>query len=533
MSARRRLVDYLLECGMNLRFLIYNMSGELDDMSHLFPNERLARLAAVLGEQGGEVSVCDRANLDDLVRFGPERLKNLGELAYSESNELYDQFVQQEAVNFAGRFDVVLLNLFHGSGFKFSADFARVLKSLDPAVRIYGVGQKVDWFKEAILQLPDNALDGLITGLGYNAARRLSRGEGLAGSPNTIMWDGERVSVNDKEDLNVDDFPDASYDPRIYETIGGKLPVRSITLSNQACPNYCSFCLRPDNYGRRNIRRTVGATLAEMEALFDAGITHFRVEDSTPPANALSRLAQALLDSKLRGKVKLSAFSRVDTNRDEDFYTLREAGVLSLFFGVEAMDDEMLEKLGKGFSTAQVLETVRSAHDAGIRTVGSFIYPMPGQTRAQADSNLEGIRALAPYLDSLLALPGGVYPPTDWGRNPEKYGIVLDEDFLRQATIYPIKSILPLKYWPQPPFSYELFGKPAESVTFADIVAAYDEFIAVVRNDLNIPAIPDYYFLIADLLGADHASATGRLVKLMVTRDYEGVREMFEPVIRR
>ncbi len=516
-----------------MRFLIYNMSGELDDMSHLFPNERLARLAAIIREEGNDVVVWDRANLDDLVRMGPGRLKNLGDLSYSESNPLHDEFVRQEAGAVAGRFDVLLLNLFHGSGFKFSADLSRVLKGLDPHVRIYGVGQKVDWFKEAILQLPDNALDGLITGLGYNAARRLARGEDLGGSPNTIVWDGEKVSVNDKEDINVDDYPDACYDPLVYETIGGKLPVRSITLSNQACPNYCSFCLRPDNYGRRNIRRDVKATLAEMEALFDAGIAHFRVEDSTPPANALSQLAQAILDSKLRGKVKLSAFSRVDTNRDEDFNTLKAAGVVSLFFGVEAMDDHMLERLGKGFSASQVLETVRSAHDAGIRTVGSFIYPMPGQTRAQADSNLEGIRKLAPHLDSLLALPGGVYPPTDWGRNPDKYGILLSDDFLRQATIYPIKSIQPLKYWPQPPFSYELFGRPARSVTFADIVGAYDEFIAVVRNDLNIPAIPDYYFLIADLLGADHASATGRLVQLMVTRNYEGVRELFESVIRR
>ena len=172
------------------------------------------------------------------------------------------------------------------------------------------------------------------------------------------------------------------------------------------------------------------------------------------------------------------------------------------------------------------------AHAAGIRTVGSFIYPMPGQTRVQADSNLEGIKALAPHLDSLLALPGGVYPPTDWGRNPEKYGIRLDDDFLRQATIYPIKSIQPLKYWPEPPFSYELFGKPAAEVTFADLVAAYDDFISIVRKKLCIPAIPDYYFLLASLLGADHASATGRLVELMVTRNYKGVRELFEPVIR-
>jgi len=511
------------------RILVYNMSGELDDLSHLFPNERLARLGAVLRAGGADAIVWDRANLRDLTRIGAEAMSNLGDLGFTETNALHQGQVDAEAAEIlAAGFDVVLLNLWHGSGFKFTADLARALRERNPRIRLYGVGQKVDWFKEHILALPGNALDGLITGLGYNAAARIAGAGSLTPGPNAILDHPDGPQIWEKEPFQVDAFPDPSYAPRAYRGIDAKLPIYPVTLSNQACPNYCRFCLRPDNYGRDNIPRSVERVFQEIRHLYEAhGVRHFRVEDSTPPAGTMTQLARLILDSPMAGQVRLSGFSRVDTNQDEDFSILREAGVLALFFGIESMDPETLTAFGKGFTPEQVLSTVAAVHDAGIAAVGSFIYPAPGQTRAQLDRNLAGIERLRGHLDSLIALPAGIYPPTEWGRHPARYKIELDDDFIAKAAIFPIKHIQPMHLWPDPPFRYEVLGKPASEVRFVDIVRAFEEFLGIVRNDMGFPGMPDYYYLLADLVGRPAERAVPEMVERMVQRDYRGLSEIF------
>ena len=511
------------------RILVYNMSGELDDLSHLFPNERLARLGAILRGGGADAEVWDRANLFSLASIGGETLSDLGNLDYLETSELHRAHVEAETARIlGGGFDVVLLNLWHGSGFKFTADLARSLREAKPGIRLYGVGQKVDWFKEHILELPGNALDGLLSGLGYNAAARIAAHGVLTPGPNAIIAAPEGPKIWDKVAFQVDDFSDPSYGPKHYRGITGKLPVHPVTLSNQACPNFCRFCLRPDNYGRDNIPRSVDRVFHEILGVFQGtGVRHFRVEDSTPPAGTMTQLALRILDSPMAGEVRLSGFSRVDTNRDEDFTILREAGMLALFFGIESMDPETLAALGKGFDPDQVQSTIEAVHAAGIATVGSFIYPAPGQTRAQLNRNLAGIERLCGTLDSLIALPAGVYPLTEWGRHPARYKIELEDDFIAKAAIFPIKHIQPMHLWPDPPFRYEVLGKAAADVRFADIVAAFEEFLGVVRQDMGFPGMPDYYYLLADLLGRPPGDAVPQMVKRMVTRDYSGLAGAF------
>ena len=53
------------------RYLLYNFSGEVDDLSHLFANERLAQIAAIIRAQGAEVRIWDRGNIGTLSALAP------------------------------------------------------------------------------------------------------------------------------------------------------------------------------------------------------------------------------------------------------------------------------------------------------------------------------------------------------------------------------------------------------------------------------------------------------------------------------
>lgn len=511
------------------KFLIYNFSGELDDISHLFPNERLARMAAVVLGQGHEALVVDRANVADLLRFGREYLQNLGRLSFYETNPLYLEGLEKEAAWIAdGRFDVVFMNLWQGTGFKFSVDLAARLRRLCPGLRIYGVGQKVDWFREHILALTGDSFDGLVTGLGYNAVAAIAAGRLPADVPNLIQrLDGAMVERR-KEVIEVDDYPPPAYEEVVYPSIGQKAPLFSLTLSNQACPNACVFCIRPGNYGRTVRRRRTEKVIEELTDLrFRHGVTHFRIEDSTPPRGALTDLAGAILDSPLRGTVSLSAFSRVDSNSVEDFALMAKAGFLSLFFGLESLDDDTLRRMKKGIGYEAIRGTLEKAHAAGIYTVGCFIFPSPGETQQSMDTTLGRIRELKPVLDSVLAVPAGIQPFTEWGRDPDKFGIRLADGYIEESMIYAMKYEVPIEHWRPLPFTYPLMGKPASEVTFADIAALQKAFVAKVRDEFKMDRVPDYYLLSAHLMGKEPTLAAREIVTCLMQRDYAALGALF------
>lgn len=512
------------------KYLIYDFSGEVDEITHLFPSQKLAALAAIVEDNGGEAVVIDRANFKDLERLGAGFMENLGGLAFDESNELYEEGLIEEAdVILSQAFDVMFVYLWHGTGFKFAFDLLAILKERNPALKVFGIGQKVDWFTRNILEISGNRIDALITGLGYNAVRDIVNGRNMEEIPNVIYKTADEIVSTSKQAVDVNEYPRPSYDARIYLNIDRKLPVYPISLSNQACPNNCVYCVRPENYGRKIVRRDAGEALAEIEEIFEKkNATAFRIEDSTPPRDSLTDLASKILKSPVKGRVSFSAFARIDVNSTEDFGLLRQAGFVSLFFGIESLDDEMLEKLGKGIDYSGVRQTLQRAHGAGLKTVGSFIFPSPGETERSMNATLERIGEIRELLDSVLVLPAGVYPPTVWGRQPEKFGIKLWDNYVRESLVYPIKYLVPIQYWKPLPFTYGIMGKTADEVEWKDILEVQEPFVRKIREEFRIPPIPDYYFLLASLLGRDASAVVQELVACIMNRNYEGIERMFE-----
>lgn len=510
------------------RFLIYNFSGELDEISHLFPNERLARIAAIVRAEGGDAVIIDRANFDDLEAFGSDFMRTLGGLGFDESKADYARVVKEEAERIAAEgFDTIFPNLWHGTGFKFTLDMLAILKDLRPGMRAFGIGQKVDWFREHILDLSGPCLDGLVSGLGFDAVAGIVENRPLTEIPNLILRDGDGFLSTERRVIDVDAFAGPIYEEAVYRNIGAKVPVFSTMLSNQACANQCAFCVRPQNYGRSIRERDVGGVHREIERMYrEHGCTHFRLEDSTPPKHALTDLARAILDGPLNGLVTLSAFCRADPRTEEDFEVMRAAGFLSLFFGVESLHDATLQRLRKGITFETVRSTLERAHAAGIRTVGSFIFPTPGETRESMETTLRRIEELRGCLDSVLVVPAGVHPTSEWGTHPEKFGIETDADYVKESIIYPIKYEVPMRHWKPFPFRYGFMGRSANEVAFHDMVSVHEEFVKRVRDDIGIPRVPDYYFLVSHLIAGDPAAVWSEIVRCIMERDYSALRRL-------
>ncbi len=544
------------------RYLIYNFSGDLDDLSHLFPNERLAQMAAVIRSEGGEVEIWDRGNADTFSALAPSgckravarwagkgvfrKLAETGELKHParllyglplkwmsgsmnrQIEAAYDAFMRAEAERIVeGAYNAVLLNLWQG-GFDESMLLARSIKART-RVPIIGIGQRVDWFHDHILRLFPQ-IDAIILGLGYDAVRGLVSGGRLRDLPDVSYRDPVgSIVCNEREVTDVAGLPHPAYDPSVYHGIEGLIPLYHVSLSNQACPNRCAFCPRPANYGRVVRRKPMAQVLDEVEALRDRGVRCFRVADSTPPPGLLTELADGLVARGLSDRdVHFTAFSRIDQNREEDFSLMKRANVDALFFGLESLDDDNLRRMRKGIRFDEIRDTLEAAHDAGIFVVGSIIYPLPGETERSRDVTFSRLAELSGVLDSILIQPAGVYPTSAWGINPQDFDIHLDPEYVEKLINYPVKFIIPMRFWPPFPFSYALMGRPATEVTFDEIRTEFESFSRRVWGELGILNVQDYTLMVARMLDRDPYEFTDEIKRVLVTRDYDAVAQMVD-----
>jgi len=543
------------------KFLIYNFPGEIDDLSHLFPNERLAQLAAVIKSAGAAVEIWDRSsiythqylrplaikrryasllaaymfrkisrnrplNKAEKILFGLPLRSITGAMA-RELEQHYAAFIRKEAQRILqSDFSGIFLNLWRG-GFGHTMELARLLKE-HSSLPLYAVGQRVDWAKDFILRLYPQ-LDVVILGLGYDSARRLVLGEQPANIPNLIIRkkNGEFIHTVSKV-VDINSLPPACYENSIYKGIEGLIPLMHISLSNQACPQRCTFCVRPQNYGCIVIGRPISRVVDELQELIASlGVRYFRVADSTPPPLALTEFSREIVKRGLhKQKVHFSAFARVDVNKREDFSLLKEANCEALFFGIESLDEDNLKRIRKGITYEHIKQTLKQAHDAGIFTVGSFIYPLPGETRASKRNILRRLKEISPYLDSALVMPAGVYPCSEWGKNPQEHKIFLPTDYIKRIANYPIKYITPLRFWPPFPFSYDLMGKPAAEVQFEDIVSEFEDFTHHFRRHLCASDIQDYAILVAKMLDIAPLKLVNNIKKALLTRDYNTLEQI-------
>ncbi|MHB1565801.1 MAG: radical SAM family heme chaperone HemW [Acidiferrobacter sp.] len=99
------------------------------------------------------------------------------------------------------------------------------------------------------------------------------------------------------------------------------------------------------------------------------------------------------------------------------FLAFREAGVTRLSLGVQSVDDGLLQRLGRVHDGTQARAAIAAAAGAGFRTFNlDLMYGLPGQTVAQADTDIDAVLAVAPPHLSLYELT--IEPHTAFARRP-------------------------------------------------------------------------------------------------------------------
>ncbi|MBI5178636.1 MAG: radical SAM protein [Nitrospinae bacterium] len=211
----------------------------------------------------------------------------------------------------------------------------------------------------------------------------------------------------------------------------GGIPSPSLQVhASRGCPFTCAFCSWPQvMYGGNKYRaRDPKDVVREIVHCRDTyGFKSFYFDDDT--FNIGKKRILALCDEMIRENLGLpwAAMARADTADAEMLAKMKEAGLVSIKYGVESGEQKILDDCGKRLDLAVARETVRETKRLGIKCHLTFTFGLPGETK----ETIRKTMALAEELDPdtvqfSIATP---YPGSRLYRQLSEKGHIVSADF--------------------------------------------------------------------------------------------------------
>jgi radical SAM superfamily enzyme YgiQ (UPF0313 family) len=246
-----------------------------------------------------------------------------------------------------------------------------------------------------------DAFDYIVVGAGEEPLARIIADPGLSERNEVVPGlsyrrrDGGICSGRPEPvDLRLLPPPDFSdYDLRRYADFGDGRPLLPLEATRGCNWARCRFC----NYhslGTGYSIKTVEQVVREMESLARRYPgCDFSFIDNISPAPFLTRLSRALLERGTR--VRWSASVRADTRFTASLCrTLRQAGCICVFIGMESGTQRLLDLIDKGISVTSVTTCVGNFQAAGIDIASNFIVGLPTETEDEVGQTMSFIESL-------------------------------------------------------------------------------------------------------------------------------------------
>ena len=177
------------------------------------------------------------------------------------------------------------------------------------------------------------------------------------------------------------------------------------------CARKCAYCDFVSYAGCQDrMTAYVDALIREMDARpSEQVITSVFLGGGTPsllPAQELERLLAAVQEKyRIAPRCEMTSECNPGTVTAEWLQTAVRGGINRLSMGVQTVQSELLQKIGRIHDFGQVEETFRMAREAGIMNISAdLMYALPGQTLEMWTQSLEEMMKLQPQHLSCYAL---------------------------------------------------------------------------------------------------------------------------------
>lgn len=257
--------------------------------------------------------------------------------------------------------------------------------------------------------------------------------------------DGQFSSFVMREPVKeLDTLPPPAYDlyaHHLYKPLphrAKRLPSWCMITSRGCSYGKCSYCEMSKLVRRFYRAHSPGRVLEEMETLvsrFGVRDIYFQddifINDIDWVKEFCSRLKKSDLD------IIWSCESRFQGVSRELLTTMKEAGCWRIYYGFESGNQQLLDKIKKGFTLEEARQAARTANEAGLELVGFFMLGLPGETPEDAEKTIAFAKTL--NLDHAvfsLTLP---HPNTELYDICKEGGTFItgDEYFYKKASFLP------------------------------------------------------------------------------------------------
>lgn len=314
------------------------------------------------------------------------------------------------------------------SNLPLALELARRIKNELPAVKVILGGPGVHWAADRERIGPEADLcvigEGELTLPEVLAALREDKEfasiPGVA-VPQNARWMSSppREAIADLDMLPFPEFADLPL--HLYRT--SQFPL----LLGRGCVNRCTFC--------NDHRMAPGYRAVSPSRLFEHlrhlkqrfGAFAFSFNDLLINADLprLRRFCELVVAAGERLAWTGQCLVRADMTV-EDFRLLKQAGCVSLVFGIESFNDDVLRKMGKRFDAATATLILQRAKDAGLEVLVNLIVGFPGETAESFAETCGFVRAHAGLIDRVSALSTCiVVAQCEMEKNPDAFDIVL------------------------------------------------------------------------------------------------------------
>ncbi len=321
--------------------------------------------------------------------------------------------------------DVVVINTSFPS-IDSDAACAQALKDACPDAVVVGCGQFFTLLREeamvacpavdvALRGEPEAAFDALLSG-------DPRRPEGVAG----LMWRDLAAVVVEPDRPMIDDLDALPMPARdLLRNHSYRLPDngRPFTLVNTArgCPHACTYCITAKYHGRKIRRHSPGYILEEMRLCHDQyGIRDILFWEEVFTMDRDFALAQCEAIARDSRPFRWASTTRADRMDLELAKAMKGAGCFLMGLGIETASQDILDRAHKGESLDDMRRAVDFCKQAGLRTMGHFIFGLPGETPETAQVTVDfALKLGLDYLQCYAAVP---YPGTALGELAREKG---------------------------------------------------------------------------------------------------------------
>ena len=249
----------------------------------------------------------------------------------------------------------------------------------------------------------------------------------------TCRKDGEIVRNPDRPYIeNLDDIPFPARHLWPMERLR-KYEETFYMMTSRGCVYWCEFCSTVRMHGRKYRMRSPKNVVDEIEFLHKIyGAKQFTFYDDafTVDQERAAEICREIKSRKL--KIEWDCETRVDMVTKELLRTMKEAGCIAVWFGVESGSQPVLNAMQKGISPAQTMRAFKLAKEVGLMTVAGVILGFPGETKETAWETVKFVERVSPDdVGYYIATP---YPGTPLYESVKEKGLLKITDFDKYDT---------------------------------------------------------------------------------------------------